>query len=65
MFVVNLAFSDMLMIITQGAPVVLNVFVSDFWMYGPLACKIYGLLGGITGKQKKCKSKWITKFTFS
>ncbi len=49
MFVVNLAFSDMLMMVTMGVPVILNVFVSDFWMYGPMACKIYGMLGGVAG----------------
>ena len=36
MFVVNLAFSDMMMMITQAPPVIINVFSEKFWMWGKL-----------------------------
>ena len=49
-FIVNLAFSDMMMMTTQSLPVALNAFASDKWMYGPLMCKVYACVGGIFGK---------------
>ena len=36
MFVVNLAFSDMLMMITQAPPVIVNAFSQKYWMWGVL-----------------------------
>lgn len=50
MFIVNLAFSDLCMMTTQGFPVVINGFASDVWMYGATLCKVYAFLGGIFGK---------------
>ena len=34
---------------TQGLPVVINAFASDYWMYGPLMCQVYACIGGIFG----------------
>ena len=34
---------------SQSMPVVINTFVSDYWIYGPTACRVYGCLGGIFG----------------
>ena len=48
-FIVNLAFSDLCMMTSMGFPVVINAFASDIWMWGALACRIYGCLGGIFG----------------
>ena len=49
MFIVNLAISDMFMMLTQALPVSISVLASDIWMYGPLWCRIYACLGGIFG----------------
>ena len=49
MFTVNLAFSDWLMMTTHGPPVVINAFLSDYWVWGPLACRLFGALGGVFG----------------
>ena len=49
MFIVNLAFSDLCMMTTQGLPVAINAFVQDHWMWGALICKIYACIGGIFG----------------
>ena len=49
-FIVNLAFSDLCMITTQGLPCSINIFFSDYWMFGALFCRIYACLGGIFGK---------------
>ena len=48
-FIVNLAFSDMCMITTQGLPCVITAFASDHWMFGALLCEVYACLGGIFG----------------
>ena len=44
MFVVNLAFSDLCMMTTQGPPVTINAFTQRYWMWGALGKK-HGLLG--------------------
>jgi len=49
MFIVNLAFSDLCMITTQGLPVGIGIFISRYWPYGVFACKLYGCLGAIFG----------------
>jgi len=48
-FIVNLAFSDLCMMTTQGFPVVINAFASDFWMWGATLCRVYACIGGIFG----------------
>jgi len=49
MFVVNLAFSDLCMMTTQGLPVAINMFISRYWAFGVLACRVYACLGAIFG----------------
>lgn len=49
MFIVNLAFSDMCMMTTQGLPVAINAFVQDYWMWGATVCQVYACIGGIFG----------------
>ncbi len=49
MFIVNLALSDLLMMTTQGLPVVINAFASDVWMWGATICRVYACIGGIFG----------------
>ncbi len=49
MFIINLAISDMGIMLTQGPLMFINAFSSDYWMWGSLICKIYGCLGGIFG----------------
>ncbi|XP_055550639.1 rhodopsin-like [Wyeomyia smithii] len=53
MFVVNLAFSDFLMIFTMGPPMVYNCYY-ETWVFGPLACELYGMAGSLFG----CVSIW-------
>ncbi|XP_067615524.1 opsin Rh6-like [Eurosta solidaginis] len=52
-FVVNLAFSDFMMMFTMFPPVVLNGFYGT-WIMGPFLCEIYGLTGSLFG----CVSIW-------
>jgi len=49
LLVVNLAISDMTMIITNGIPLVYNAFYENWWIFGKTWCTQYGLWGGITG----------------
>jgi len=49
MFIVNLAFSDFMMMFTQGFPVGIGMFMSPIWPFGALACKVYACLGSIFG----------------
>ena len=37
------------MMTTQGLPVVINAFASDFWMWGATLCRVYACIGGIFG----------------
>ncbi|KAI4497632.1 hypothetical protein M0802_007172 [Mischocyttarus mexicanus] len=53
MFVINLAFSDFLMMFTMSPPVVINSYY-ETWVFGPLMCQIYALLGSLFG----CGSIW-------
>ena len=52
MFIINLALSDMGIMLTQGPLMFINAFYSDYWMWGSLLCKIYGCTGGIFGKTR-------------
>eukprot|EP00090_Calanus_glacialis_P025627 TRINITY_DN4013_c0_g1_i1.p1 TRINITY_DN4013_c0_g1~~TRINITY_DN4013_c0_g1_i1.p1 ORF type:complete len:376 (-),score=62.87 TRINITY_DN4013_c0_g1_i1:194-1321(-) len=49
MFVVNLALSDLIMMLTMGLPVVINAYTQRYWMWGALGCEIYGAVGAICG----------------
>lgn len=53
MFVVNLAFSDFMMMFTMFPPVVLNGFYGT-WIMGPFLCELYGMFGSLFG----CVSIW-------
>lgn len=53
MLVVNLAFSDFLMMFTMGPPMVYNCY-HETWVFGPLACELYGMAGSLFG----CVSIW-------
>jgi len=48
-FIVNLAFSDLMMMTTQALPVGINAFASDSWIWSSFGCKLYACLGGIFG----------------
>lgn len=48
-FLLNLAFSDTCMFLTQGPLMYINAFTSRFWMYGSLLCKLYAFAGGVFG----------------
>lgn len=50
MFIVNLAFSDLCMMSTQGFPVIINAFLADVWMWGAETCRVYAFLGALFGK---------------
>ncbi|XP_070505637.1 opsin-1-like [Chironomus tepperi] len=53
LLVVNLAFSDFLMMFTMGPPMVMNCY-HETWIYGPLACQLYAAAGSLFG----CVSIW-------
>lgn len=49
MFVVNLAFSDFCMMLTQFPMFVWNSFNGGVWLFGPAACALYACTGSIFG----------------
>jgi len=49
MFVVNLALSDLIMMLTMGLPVVINAYTQRYWMWGNLGCELYGFIGAVCG----------------
>nr|QWV42714.1 long wavelength sensitive opsin [Melinopterus prodromus] len=53
LLVVNLAFSDFLMMTTMSPPMVINCY-NETWALGPLFCEIYGMFGSLFG----CASIW-------
>lgn len=53
LLVVNLAFSDFLMMFTMGPPMVINCY-HETWTFGPFMCELYALLGSLFG----CASIW-------
>ncbi|XP_046735151.1 rhodopsin [Diprion similis] len=53
LLVVNLAFSDFLMMFTMSPPMVINCYY-ETWVFGPLMCEIYALFGSLFG----CGSIW-------
>lgn len=53
LFVVNLAFSDFLMMSTMSPPMVVNCYY-ETWHFGPRMCEIYAMLGSLFG----CTSIW-------
>nr|APY20558.1 long wavelength sensitive opsin 2 [Aphanisticus sp. CRS-2017] len=53
LLVVNLAFSDFLMMCSMSPPMVINCYY-ETWVLGPLMCEVYGMLGSLFG----CTSIW-------
>uniref|UniRef100_A0A2M4D064 Putative 7 transmembrane receptor n=1 Tax=Anopheles darlingi TaxID=43151 RepID=A0A2M4D064_ANODA len=53
LLVVNLAFSDFLMMFTMAPPMVINCW-HETWTFGPFACELYAMLGSLFG----CASIW-------
>nr|XP_029708065.1 rhodopsin-like [Aedes albopictus] len=53
MMIINLAFSDFLMMFTMGPPMIINCY-NETWVFGPFACEVYGMLGSLSG----CVSIW-------
>ncbi|CAH0722549.1 unnamed protein product, partial [Brenthis ino] len=51
--VVNLAFSDFLMMAMMAPPMVINCY-NETWVFGPLACQLYACAGSLYG----CVSIW-------
>nr|ADN96757.1 long wavelength-sensitive visual pigment [Dione moneta] len=51
--VVNLAFSDFLMMFMMAPPMVINCY-HETWVFGPLACQLYACAGSLYG----CVSIW-------
>ena len=37
------------MLLTNGLPLTINMFQSNYWSFGKLACSIYAAAGGVTG----------------
>ncbi|XP_074113292.1 long wavelength sensitive opsin 1 isoform X1 [Cotesia typhae] len=53
LLVINLAFSDFLMMFTMAPPMVINCFY-ETWVFGPLMCQLYACAGSLFG----CTSIW-------
>nr|QWV42705.1 long wavelength sensitive opsin [Macrolycus sp. CRS 2021] len=53
MLVINLAFSDFLMMLTMSPAMVINC-VNETWVLGPFMCELYGMFGSLFG----CASIW-------
>nr|BAQ54770.1 opsin, long-wavelength sensitive type [Macromia amphigena] len=53
LLVVNLAFSDFLMMVSMCPMMVINCYY-ETWVFGPLMCQIYGMCGSLFG----CASIW-------
>jgi r-opsin len=53
LFVINLAFSDFMIMFTMGPPMVVNCYY-ETWVFGPLMCELYGMAGSLFG----CSSIW-------
>nr|QWV42687.1 long wavelength sensitive opsin [Porrostoma sp. CRS 2021] len=51
--VMNLAFSDFLMMVTMSPAMVINCYC-ETWVLGPLMCELYGMFGSLFG----CTSIW-------
>ncbi|XP_059167105.1 rhodopsin-like [Physella acuta] len=49
MFVVNLSMSDFIFSVIQGFPLMTISCFSKRWIFGKVACELYGLVGGIFG----------------
>nr|BAG80976.1 opsin [Triops granarius] len=54
MFVVNLAFSDLCMMITQFPMFVYNCFNGGMWLFGPFLCELYAATGAVFGLCSIC-----------
>ncbi|XP_074027145.1 rhodopsin isoform X1 [Leptinotarsa decemlineata] len=57
LLVVNLAFSDFLMMVTMSPPMVINCYY-ETWVLGPFFCELYGMFGSLFG----CGSIWTMVF---
>ncbi|XP_057668031.1 rhodopsin [Diorhabda carinulata] len=57
LLVVNLAFSDFLMMVTMSPPMVINCYY-ETWVLGPFFCELYGMFGSLFG----CASIWTMVF---
>nr|QWV42645.1 long wavelength sensitive opsin b [Anthocomus equestris] len=57
LLVVNLAFSDFLMMATMSPPMVINCY-NETWVLGPFMCELYGMFGSLFG----CGSIWTMTF---
>ncbi|XP_047469573.1 compound eye opsin BCRH1-like [Penaeus chinensis] len=49
MFVVNLSFSDFMMMASQFPVFFMNCFSGGYWSLGAFACEVYGFLGSVFG----------------
>jgi r-opsin len=57
LLVVNLAFSDFLMMMAMSPAMVINCYY-ETWVLGPLMCELYGMAGSLFG----CGSIWSMTF---
>ncbi|XP_020292125.1 rhodopsin-like [Pseudomyrmex gracilis] len=53
LLVINLAFSDFIMMMIQSPPMVINCYY-ETWVLGPLMCDVYAMVGSLCG----CASIW-------
>ncbi|CAG9575822.1 unnamed protein product [Danaus chrysippus] len=56
--VVNLAFSDFLMMALMAPPMIINCY-NETWVFGPLACQLYACAGSLFGCVSICTMTMI------
>ena len=49
LFILNLAVSDLLMLLTNGVPIAIAPFIGNYWTFGSVYCTIYAYAGGVSG----------------
>ena len=49
LFILNLAVSDLILIMTNGIPIAISPFFGNYWSWGSAYCKFYGFCGAVTG----------------
>ena len=48
-FILNLAVSDLVMMTGQALPIFFNAWISDYWCWGVLGCRLYAVHGAVVG----------------
>ena len=64
-FIVNLAFSDLCMMLSQFPMFTVNCFNGGIWSFGPIGCQIYAATGSAFGLSSICTMAAISYDRYS